>query len=167
MIAPEHFKAAVSRFASGVTVVTVSASGTLHGMTASAFSSLSLDPPLVLVCVAREAWMHDLLTGAEGFGVNLLADDQAGLASWFATPERPLGPAQFEGFEWEPAHASGAPVLAGSLAHLDCDVHEILPGGDHTIVLGVVRHAEVVEDRGPLVYFRGRFGRFLDGPPET
>ena len=165
MIDPDTFKAAVGRFASGVTVVTVSSAGTLHGMTASAFSSLSLDPPLVLVCVARAAWMHDLLVPADGFGVNLLAADQADIAAWFATPDRPTGPAQFDGLRWEPAQGSGAPVLAGSIAHLDCAVHEVVPGGDHSIVLGYVSSANVFEDSVPLVYFRGRFGHFVEGPP--
>src|SRR5687768_3706866 len=97
-------------FATGVTVVTTNVDGILHGMTANAFASVSLDPLLVLVCVDREAGMHGLLPAAQAFAVTILAAEQEELSAWFASSERPQGEGQFEGVAWDPAPASGSPI---------------------------------------------------------
>ena len=165
MIEPRAFKAAVGRFATGVTVVTTATEETVHGMTANAFASVSLDPPLVLVCISRGAWMHDLLIHAETFAVNVLSEGQADLASWFARPDRPLGPDQFEGIEWRAAPTSRAPLLAGVVAAFDCSVHDVLPGGDHAVVLGRVTSLEWPSDAPPLLYYQGRYGRWSPAHP--
>ncbi len=164
MIDPQDFKATVGRFATGVTVVTTASPSMLHGMTANAFTSVSLDPPLVLVCVARRAWMHDLLLSAGSFAVNILAEDQAATATWFARPDRPFGAEQFARVGWRPASRSRAPLLDGAVAHLDCDVHEALPGGDHSVVLGEVTRLDRPVDAPPLLYYEGRYGRWDPTP---
>lgn len=160
MIGPQEFKATVGRFATGVTVVTTASPSTLHGMTANAFTSVSLNPPLVLVCVARRAWMHDLLLSAASFAVNVLAEDQAATATWFARSDRPFGVEQFARVGWRPAERSRAPLLDGAVAHLDCDLHEALPGGDHSVVLGEVTRLARPVDAPPLLYYEGRYGRW-------
>lgn len=160
MIDAAAFKSAVGRFATGVTVVTAQSATTVHGMTANAFTSVSLDPPLVLVNVARSARMHGVLSDAGAFTVNVLAEDQAWLASWFAHPDRPRGRSQFAEIAVRPAVHSGAPLLEGALAHLDCTVHDVLPGGDHDVVLGRVVDLAKGPPARPLLYFEGRYGRW-------
>lgn len=156
-IAPADFKAALGRFPAGVTVITVATPEGDHGMTASAFCSLSLDPPLVLVCVKKVNTTHGLLEGAAGFGVNLLAQDQMGLsnrfAGWGPQPED-----RFEDQGDERGAVSGARFLPGSMASLDCTLYGTRDGGDHTIFIGQVEGAVIRGDDAelaPLIYFKG------------
>lgn len=143
---------AVGRFATGVTVVTtVTPSGAAAGCAVSAFSSLSLDPPLVLVCIGKRRRMHRLLTTAPGYAVNVLSAGQDELALAFARP----GAHRFSGV----GHRSGRhgiPLLTGALAHIECDRHAVVGGGDHVIVVGRVRRLAVA-DGEPLLYFQGGF----------
>jgi flavin reductase (DIM6/NTAB) family NADH-FMN oxidoreductase RutF len=130
----------MARFATGITVIT--ARGTLaHAMTANAFTSVSLDPPMVLCCVARTARMHETILDAKGFGVSVLSTEQEALARYFASRGRPSGMAQFDRVDWYPGAHTGVPLLNGSLAWLECDLEEVYAGGDHSIFLGVVRDA--------------------------
>lgn len=143
---------AMGQFASGVTVITtVSPEGNPAGCTVSAFSSLSLDPPLVLICIDRGRFMHQLLTNAPGFAVNVLGRDQRSLALTFAgsAPDRFVGVGTRTG-------RHGAPLLDGAIAQLECDRESLLDGGDHTIVVGRVRSLAIVEGE-PLIYSRGAF----------
>ncbi len=143
----------MAQFATGITVLT--ARGTLaHAMTANAFTSVSLDPPMVLCCVARTARMHETILDAKGFGVSVLSSEQEGLARYFASRGRPNGMAQFERIDWFPGRHTGVPLLTGSLAWLECDLEEVYEGGDHSIFLGLVRSAS----RGA-----GQALLFLDG----
>jgi flavin reductase (DIM6/NTAB) family NADH-FMN oxidoreductase RutF len=143
----------MSQFATGITVLT--ARGELaHGMTANAFTSVSLDPPMVLCCVARTARMHEAILDARSFGVSVLSTEQECVARYFATRGRPAGMAQFERVDWFPGRHTGVPLLVGSLAWLECDLTEVYEGGDHSIFLGTVRGAS----RGG-----GRALLFLDG----
>jgi 3-hydroxy-9,10-secoandrosta-1,3,5(10)-triene-9,17-dione monooxygenase reductase component len=159
-VTPDQFKAALGRFCSGVTVITVTDEDGDHGMTASAFSSLSLEPPLVLVCVKKNGNMHQRLEKADGFAVNLLDQAQESVSNRFAgwwNEET----SKWADLEVVPAPTSKAPWIGGSLASLDCTVHERFDGGDHTIYVGRV-HDVRVDDRPrdtlePLLYFAGQY----------
>jgi flavin reductase (DIM6/NTAB) family NADH-FMN oxidoreductase RutF len=149
-IVPPLFKKALSQWASGVTVITTLRGGLAHGMTASSFSSLSLDPPLVLVSVYQRARLHQLLPETGRYGVNILADGQDALSSHFAGR-----PAEDLEIPW--IEAEGLPFLDGAVAHVACDVFDAHPGGDHIIYIGRITHAQVWPDREPLLYHRGKY----------
>jgi len=143
---------AMGQFASGVTVITtVTADREPAGCTVSAFSSLSLDPPLVLACIDRGRYLHQLLGTAPGFAVNVLRSDQGELALTFARP----GADRFAGVI-SCLGRHGAPLLDGAIAHIECDREALLDGGDHTIVVGRVRGL-ATHDGEPLIYTRGAF----------
>jgi 3-hydroxy-9,10-secoandrosta-1,3,5(10)-triene-9,17-dione monooxygenase reductase component len=156
-LAPDLFREAIARFATGVTVITTLTEAGPAGMTASAVASLSLDPVLLLVCVRRGLPTHHAIEHAERFAVNVLGEGGEALARRFATP----GQDKFEGVSVETD--SGVPVLADALAHFICDVHECLPGGDHSIFIGAVRACEYRAAGRPLLYWGSRFGS-LDHP---
>ena len=150
---PIHFRTALSRFASGVTVVTTrDAEGRPFGITVSAFSSLSLDPPLVLVCIDRGAFIHDTFQAGGVFVVNILAADQEELSRLFAS----RAPDKFEGLGYTRGLAD-APVLDHALATIECRLRAAYEGGDHTIFVGEVQHAHVRDDGHPLIYYRGGY----------
>lgn len=153
-VASDAFRAALARFASGVTVVTVrDAAGNDHGMTISAFSSLSLDPPLVLLCVDHAAALLPHLRAAELFGVSILAEGQQELSTRFAQQ----GTVRFDGVAC--AHAPEGPALLdGALVHLICRRVAEHPGGDHAILVGEVERT-VVYDGTPLLYADRRYAR--------
>ena len=156
-ISPEQFRATLGRFASGVTVITVpTGDGGVHGMTASAFCSVSLRPPLVLVCVDHLAETYLHMREHCCFGVSVLKQEQEALSEFFADPERNPDAAYRLGVAYKKM-ASGMPVLAEALAQMDCAVVDSHPAGDHSIFVGQVN--EVVLGEGePLIYFRGRYG---------
>jgi 3-hydroxy-9,10-secoandrosta-1,3,5(10)-triene-9,17-dione monooxygenase reductase component len=147
-------RGAMGRFATGVTVVTTrDEDGAPLGTTASAVASASLDPPLVLVCLAYSSQTLAALRRHEAFALNVLGAEQGELALAFAQP----GPCESWGDEPPAIARTGAPLLDAAIATLDCAVHEILPGGDHAIVLGRVLHTDVPEEpREPLVTYRSR-----------
>lgn len=155
MIDARRFRDAIGRFATGVTVVTAAAGGQVRGMTANAVSSLSLDPTLLLVCVQRTASAHAMIEQAGAFAVNILAADQRPLADLFARVgefDAPMG-----GVPFHPG-STGAPVLDGSLASIECVLQERLDGGDHSIFIG--RVIDIVMPRPdvePLIFFRGAY----------
>jgi flavin reductase (DIM6/NTAB) family NADH-FMN oxidoreductase RutF len=148
----EALRRAVGQFATGVTVITaVAPEGTPVGCTVSAFCSLSLTPPLVLVCIGRDRSIHRLLSDGPGYAVNVLRADQTELASRFAGSAED----RFAGVEYLPGR-HGNPLLTGAISHLECDRYDVLLGGDHTIVVGLVR-AVSVGDGEPLLYAQGAF----------
>jgi flavin reductase (DIM6/NTAB) family NADH-FMN oxidoreductase RutF len=147
------FRSVLGRFASGVTVVTIREGETDHGMTASAFCSLSLDPPLTLVCIERSTRMHELLTRVDRYAVNLLTSNQEALSRRFAEPPDDT---RFDGVGFDRG-VTGAPLLRDVLAHLECDLVARHPGGDHTIIVGRVISASSAEDSRPLLYYRGGY----------
>lgn len=158
------FRAALGQWPSGVTVVTTLLDGTPHGMTASSFSSVSLDPPLVSVCVAHHVASHDLIADAGVFAVSILAKDQVDDGMRFAGM---LGVEdRFDGVEVHTA-VTGAPMLDRSLAWLDCKVWATHDGGDHTIFVGEVVAAGTKEGRAPLLYHDRAWGQFADVLPEA
>lgn len=149
-LTPPEFRRALSGLAAGVCVVTVrDAAGGATGMTATSVTSLSLEPPLVLVCVGHEALMHDTIVAAAGFGITMLAAGQQALAERFATRGR-------QDIAAAAVTPAGLPRLPGALGVLDCRRRAVLPGGDHSIVVGEVEWAETTDAR-PLLYCRGRY----------
>jgi flavin reductase (DIM6/NTAB) family NADH-FMN oxidoreductase RutF len=153
MIDDAQFKLAMSHFASGVTVVTTEHDGTPYGMTVASFASLSLNPPLVLVCIEKNVRTHDALAAAEKFGVSILAQSQAELSGRFASKKIED---KFSGVAVTAGEHLGVPLLDGAICALECRVHSALPGGDHTIFVGEVVGARV-GDEAPLVYFRSGY----------
>jgi flavin reductase (DIM6/NTAB) family NADH-FMN oxidoreductase RutF len=150
----DTFRAVLGRFASGVTVVTLQdLTGRPHGMTVSAFTSVSIAPPLVLVCIDRAATMLPLFGRSAAFGVNLLAAGQAELSRRFADEAMEL---RFDGVDWAPGPWS-APWLAHAHANLTCQVAQRHTAGDHEILVGHVVAARHAADTEPLVYHRGAY----------
>lgn len=146
-----RFRQTMGHFATGVTVVTTEQEGKLYGMTVSSFSSLSLKPPLILVCVDRTVSTHDVIAKAGCFAVNILEKRQEHLSRRFATREID----KFVGVAWR-AGQLGMPLLEGALATIECRIHEQFPGGDHTIFVGQVVNTEIREG-APLLYYRGGY----------
>jgi flavin reductase (DIM6/NTAB) family NADH-FMN oxidoreductase RutF len=150
---------------SGVTVVTVALGAVRHGMTASAFTSVSIDPPLVLVVVDRRWRSHDFIAQARAFCVNILAEDQSHLADRFAGRHGDM-PDRFFDLE-APAGPTGAPMIETALAHLDCLLEGTHDAGDHSIFVGKVVDARVHRpDAHPLLYHAQRYAR-LDPSPRA
>jgi flavin reductase (DIM6/NTAB) family NADH-FMN oxidoreductase RutF len=142
----------LGRFASGVTVVTTrDAEGRDHGMTVSAFCSLSLDPPFVLACIGHDASMHGPILQAEHFGVSILAVGQEALARRFADQRSD----RFDGVGYSRGQL-GVALIDDALAHLECRVVDRREAGDHTIVVGGVEAGTCGQDR-PLLYYRGGY----------
>ncbi len=150
------FKQAVSRFASGVTIITTAWQGEMHGITASAFSSLSLDPLQVLVCIRRESRLTEMISASGVFAVNILAAEHRDLSDYFARPGRPPAPLNDPGLPFR-VGLTGAPILGDALAYLDCRLANAHPGGDHTIFIGNVHATGHADDRPPLVYWQGSY----------
>ena len=154
MIDDAQFKLAMSHFTSGVTVVTTEHDGAQYGMTVASFASLSLRPPLVLVCIEKSAKSHDAIAAAQKFGVSMLAQSQADLSGRFATKkieDKFAGVAIVRGAEL------GLPLIDGAICALECSVHSALPGGDHTIYVGQIESVRASDDVPPLVYFRSGY----------
>jgi len=152
-MAPEDFKAAMGSFAAGVTIVTtLDGEGTPQAMTATAFSSVSLDPPLCLVCIDRRSRAYVPLLRQGCFAVSILSADQEAISDRFASPVAD----RFADIHWRPGVVTACPVIVGALAVIECRLAEVHAGGDHDIVLGQVHSVQVREGQ-PLVYWRGRY----------
>jgi len=147
------FRDALGRFATGVTIVTINRTAGPMGFTANSFSSLSMDPPLVLWSLAKSAQRYPYFAGADHFAIHVLAADQLHLIDRFHRN----GPG-FDGLKHE-FSAHGVPLLAGALARFECEMHTTYEGGDHLIVVGRVQRV-VCEDGAPLVFLGGRFRQF-------
>jgi len=151
-ITSEDFRNAMSRFASGVTVVTTKdAAGYLHGITVSAFSSVSLEPPLVLICIENSAGSLHAFKQSEMFVVNILTRDQVELSERFAAQITD----KFAGVDME-LNIDGIPIISNCLANIDCRVRNYYDGGDHTIFIGEVEDARTAEG-DPIIYFRSDY----------
>jgi flavin reductase (DIM6/NTAB) family NADH-FMN oxidoreductase RutF len=145
-------------FATGVTVVSVGGA-TPHGMTANSFTAVSLDPPLVLVCVVRTAYMHEALQSTGRFGISVLSAEQEHVARHFANSRRPLGSQQFHVIDSRLGPLCGAPLISGAAANFECELWRTYDGGDHTIFIGRLLSMTNGNDRDVLVFERGKFGR--------
>lgn len=157
-IDPSEYRRVLGHFPTGVTVVTgVDADGAT-GMAIGSFSSVSLDPPLVMFCPGNTSatWKRIKETGS--FCVNVLGADQKEICGVFAGKSDD----KFAGIDWTTA-STGSPVIPGSIAVIDCEIHAILDGGDHDIVVGLVTSLDTSDDageRGPLLFFQGGYGRY-------
>ena len=148
-------------FASGVTVVTTVHDSGLYGVTVSAFSSVSLEPPLILICLATDSNAHDRIAESGVFAVNLLSDDQEFLSERFAA-RAPLVNAKFDGVPYAVA-VTGSPILPESIAWYDCRVEAQHDGGDHVIFVGRMAAIGFGEaQRQPLLYFANRYAHLKD-----
>jgi flavin reductase (DIM6/NTAB) family NADH-FMN oxidoreductase RutF len=150
------FKRALGRYATGVVVVSARAGAHDHAMTANSFTAVSLDPPLVLFCVERDARFHDAVTESGVFGVSVLGVAHRPVATWLATPGRPLiGQLDTVPHERGP---NGCALVTGALSHLEAQVEDLHRAGDHSIVVGRVLHLAAPDDPpAPLLYYRSRY----------
>ncbi len=151
-----EFRKAMGRFATGVTIVTVDLDGEVHGMTANAFASVSLDPMLVLVCVDHTTRTHAHLHAKKRFGINVLCEDQRAISEYYASPERTHENAEAEAGARFDRTPHGTPMLHGTLAYLECRLHSAQDAGDHTIFIAEVEDV-VVREGEPLLFFRGKY----------
>jgi flavin reductase (DIM6/NTAB) family NADH-FMN oxidoreductase RutF len=156
-IEKNELRRVMGHFATGVTVITsIRSTGQIHGLTANAFTSVSLIPPLLLVCIDKKAESYPCFDESKIFTVNVLAADQEALSRRFAV----TGGDKFEGVSYK-VGANGAPILDGALAYLECKVTEKIDGGDHTIYVGEIEQAETKEGK-PLLFFRGGYRELGD-----
>jgi len=147
---------ALGCFGTGITIVTaLDPSGAPIGLTANSFTSVSLDPPLILFCIAKSSANLNTFAQAPGFGVNILHIGQQPASVRFARADCD----RFEGLAWYSGPATAVPLLTGSLASFDCRRHAVHDGGDHLIFVGEVRHVAFEAYRDPLLYFRGKYRR--------
>ena len=164
-VSKDEFRKVLGQFATGVTVITVAGSeGQVHGMTANAFTSVSLDPLLVLVCVDGRARTHPLIHQRKRFGVNVLAEGQQHLADYYArTSEDHETADRLGAVYWFTER--GTPLLKNCLAHLECSVVSAHDEGDHTVFIGAVEHVGLQKGQ-PLLFHGGRYRRLEPDEPE-
>lgn len=158
-IDPKEFRRAGGKFLTGVTIATVrAADGTPHGLTANSFTTVSLTPPLILLCVDTRARLLDHFLGTGYFAINVLSEAQQELSSRFAKPNID----RFEGVEWQEGR-TGAPLLPGSLATMECKLVQQPVAGDHIILVGEVLHLSMA-DGNPLAYYSGGYRQIAPVP---
>lgn len=150
------FRTVCGHFATGLTIITADTDEGPVGMAANSFTSVSLDPPLVLFCAAKDSSTWPKIQAAGAFAVNILASNQEEVCRVFAT----RGADRFTGLGWRPGAKSGSPVFHEALAFLDCTIDAEHDAGDHVIVVGRVHELGVVEEHSPLLFYRGGYGRF-------
>ncbi len=151
----QSFKETMARWASGVTIVTVRSGGTIHGMTASSFTSVSGDPPLVLVCILKSSRTHDYLQHTTRFAVNVLSEEQRALAEHFAG-RRTSDDVRTQSLTWQTG-ACGCALVPDALAHVECAVEATYEAGTHAIVVARVEATSVDHTRRPLLYWDREF----------
>ena len=159
---PGAVRRAAGRFPTGIVVVCTSLLGTGHAMTVSAFTSVSLDPLLVLFCAEKIARFHDAVLDAGIWSVSVLDEESEKTARWLATRGRPLD-GQLDLIAHHPGPVTGSPILDAALASLECRTTAVHDGGDHTIVVGEVVGVSEPQDGGPLGYFGGGYRRLATG----
>ncbi|MEV7866822.1 flavin reductase family protein [Streptomyces sp. NPDC088124] len=154
---PHRFRSIAGRFTTGVVAVTALREGDAApvGLAVNSFASVSLEPPLVLFCVARTSTSWPDVLSTERFCVNILGESQRELSARFATS----GADKFGGAVWTPS-PSGAPVLNGSIGWIECSVEEEIAAGDHDVVIARVHHLGAHHEDSPLLFFRGLYGRY-------
>lgn len=149
-IDPQEYKDVMARFAAGVTIVTALKDGQPHGMTVSSFTSVSLQPPMVLICVDKTYGIGAEIEAAKSFAVNILHKGQADLGLKFAQPDISMAD-RFAAIEWSSGKTK-SPILKDCLSWLDCTLHHQHNEGDHTIFFGKVTDCGTVKDAAPLLY---------------
>lgn len=153
---PAEFRRVVGRFATGITIVTTVADGHDHAMTMNAFTSVSLDPLLVLFCVEKIARFHDTVLAQPMWAVSILGEDSGAASSWFATRGRPLE-SGLAGWKIHRGPLTGAPILDEAIGALECRTHAVHDAGDHTLVVGEVLAASTPSEGSPLIYYNGAY----------
>jgi flavin reductase (DIM6/NTAB) family NADH-FMN oxidoreductase RutF len=153
---PAEFRKAMGCFATGVTIITLDLDGEVHGMTANAFASVSIDPLLVLVCVDHNTRTHAHMQAKKRFGINVLGEEQRAISEYYARPARTHEHAEAEAGARFDRTKHGTPRLQGALAYLECRLHSSEEAGDHTIFIAEVEDVEVREG-DPLLFFRGKY----------
>ena len=151
-----RYRQVLGHFPTGVTVITAATDDGPVGLCVGSFTSVSLEPPLVAFCAGDSSTSYPRIEAAGHYCVNILAEDQEEIARVFAAK----GDDKFAGIGWRPSAATGAPVINDVLAWIDCEIDAIHEAGDHWIVLGRVLDLEIGHEGGPLVFFRGGFGRY-------
>jgi flavin reductase len=152
----------MGRFATGVTVV-AAGRDVPRGMTANSFTSVSLEPPLILVCVNRQAAIHQAVLDGGSFAVSVLSSDQEEVARYFADHSRPRDGSEFDVVNWSPSPNTGVPVLDGATAWIECALAGAYYGGDHSIFLGSVLASGRAASRDALLCYGGGFHRLEQG----
>jgi flavin reductase len=159
---PDAFRRATGQFATGIVVIAATADGVTHAMTVNAFTSVSLEPLLVLACVEKAARFHDAVLAAGTWAISVLSEDAEKTARWLATRGRPLE-GQLDQHPHHPGAATGAPILDDALSALECRTYAVHEGGDHSIVVGEVvavsASPATADLPGPLIYHAGRYRR--------
>ncbi len=157
-IETQELRRVMGHFATGVTVITTKdKDGTPQGLTANAFMSLSLNPPLVLISVDKGATCYVCFEAGSGFTVNFLAEGQEEISKRFATK----GIDKFNGLQWHPG-GNGAAIIDGVIGYVECKITQCHDGGDHTIVVGEILNVSATGDR-PLLFFKGKYQRLPQG----
>ena len=152
---PEKFRQVLSSYPTGVTIVTVKDGEEMRGMTVNSFCSVSLDPPLILICIGKDHITHELIKASRGFAINILRENQKELSERFSKVDE-VGE-RFRGVSTRVA-ATGSPILEGCLAFIDCELVAEYSGGDHTIFLARAEAVGSAEDRGKaLVFYQGEY----------
>jgi len=154
-ISPDAFKQVLGRFCTGVTIVTFRDSNGVHGLTVNAFSSVSLEPPLILICVDKRGTSHQILFESDAFVVNLLSRGQESLAYRFADSNLSSEERYAASRYW--LTDNGLPVFEENLGFLECRIYERFDGGDHTIFLGEVEDGDISESKRPLIFYSSQF----------
>lgn len=159
---PDHreLRGVLGLFATGITVVTAGEDAP-RGMTANSFASVSLQPPLILVCVKRDAAMHTAIQECGAFAVSMLSADQEPVARHFANHARPRGEEEFALVDWVSGERTGAPIVTDALAWLECRLVAVYQGGDHSIFLGQVLETGRGCGNDALLFFAGGFHRLV------
>lgn len=162
-LSPKEFRMAMGNFATGITIITVDLDGEVHGMTANAVASVSLDPLLALVCVDHKTHTHGHLQTKRRFGINVLSESQQVISEYYARADRNHDRAEQEAgarFERTP---HGTPVLRDALAYLECRLYSVQEAGDHSIFIAEVENV-VVRNGHPLLFFRGAYCKLVADP---
>ena len=153
---PASYRTVLGHFATGVTIITAMEDGEPVGVAANSFTSVSLDPPLVLFCAAKQSSTWPRIRNVAKFCVNILAEDQEDVCRVFASP----GADRFSRIGYQPSAATGSPQLHDVLASIDCETEQEVDAGDHIIVIGRVLHLGVLRHGEPLLFYRGGYGAF-------
>ena len=152
-----HFRQVLGHFPTGVTIITAAdGDGKPVGFAVGSFASLSLDPPLVLFCAGKSSSTFPAIRDAGRFCVNILAADQEDLCREFASKKGD----KFAGIGWRASHHTGSPILQDVLGYIDCEIQDVIEGGDHWIVVGLAQDLEVQHEGKPLIFYRGGYGSF-------
>ncbi len=156
MIDPADYRSVLGQFPTGVTVVTSLVGDLPKGVAIGSFASISLDPPLVGFFLGTESSSVVAIQEAKAFCVNVLALDQKELCGVMASRSEE----KFDGIDWTPCSGTGAPVLPGTNAVIDCELDQMIELGDHYLIVGRVVHLEIMDESDPMVFFNGQYGTF-------